>query len=37
MLVAPFEIARGFFQDGTFDRADLLEKVREKMDIGRGS
>ena len=31
------EIARGLFQDGTFDRADLLEKVREKMDIGRGS
>ena len=31
------EIARDFFQDGTFDRADLLEKVREKMDLGRGS
>ena len=31
------EIARGFFQGGTFDPPDLLEKVREKMDLGRGS
>ena len=30
------EAARRFFQDGTFDRSDLLEKVRDKMDIGRG-
>ena len=31
------EIARGFFQGGTFDYADLLEKVRQEMDLGRGS
>ena len=31
------ELGRGFFQGGTFDRADLLEKVREEMDLGRGS
>ena len=31
------EIARGFFQGGTLDYADLLEKVWEKMDLGRGS
>ena len=31
------EIARSFFQSGTFDRTDLLAKVREEMDLGGGS
>ena len=31
------EIARSLFQGGTFDCADLLEKVREKMGLSHGS
>ncbi len=31
------EIARGFFQSGIFDRTELLEKVRVKMDLDSGS
>ena len=31
------EIARGLFQGGTVDYANLLEKVREELDLSRGS